>query len=135
MRLIYILLGIVLFFMSGCSEVGVAVIDEPLETIYADSNNVDAFGRLRVSEVTSSLDIKQLHDKEPLFIDELTNGTGSSSWEKASINMSTSASGDYVIRQTFQRGYYQNGKSQLILLTFDNFECKEPGEKPTFIPE
>ena len=83
--------------------------------------HLDAFGRLRVSQITSILDVKQLHDKEPLFVDEITSGTGIATVGNSSTIMETSSSGDYVVRQTFQRAFYQNGKSQNILMTFQNF--------------
>ena len=38
----------------------------------SDKNSpfADAFGRFRVSQITTQIDIKQLHDKLPLFINE-----------------------------------------------------------------
>ena len=85
-----------------------------------DNGNLDAFGRLRVSTVTSIIDIKHIYDKEPLFVDERVNGDGVATWKEAGIELNTSSSGDYVVRQTYQRAFYQNGKSQQIFLTFDN---------------
>ncbi len=98
------------------------VTNENLPTSFADTGNLDAFGRLRVSEITSILDVKHLYDKEPLFVDERTSGTGVATWKDTLVEMNTSASGDFVVRQTFQRAFYQNGKSQQIMVTFDNFE-------------
>lgn len=93
---------------------------------FPDSANFDAFQRLRVSEVTTLIDIKQLHDKQPLLIDEVLNGTGAASHSinTASTELATSTSGDYVIRQSFQRLNYQSGKSQFILMTFAGFDVE-----------
>jgi hypothetical protein len=92
---------------------------------FSDSPNLDAFQRLRVSEVTTLIDIKQLHDSQPLLIDEVTNGTGSAAHvpADAQTTMSTLVSGDYVIRQTYQRANYQSGKSHFILMTFSDFSA------------
>ena len=86
--------------------------------------SVDAFGRSRVSELTTLIDIKHLYDKQPLLVDEVLNGTATSvhSTSTSSVEMSTAASGDYAIRQTKQRLNYQNGKSQLILQTFSGLD-------------
>ena len=85
--------------------------------------SADAFGRLRVSETTTLLDIKHTNDKNPTIVDEVVNATATSvhSTTNASVLMSTAASGDYVIKQTFQRAPYFAGKSQEIYVTFDNF--------------
>lgn len=89
-----------------------------------DSGASDAFGRLRVSQITSLADIKQVYDKQSLFIDEVLNGTATSTHnaDEASVTMATAADGDYVIRQTFQRSTYQAGKSQQIAITTYGFE-------------
>jgi len=91
---------------------------------FADGPNIDAFDRLRVSEVTSLLDIKLLNDDDPLFIDTELFGTATSVYNtnEASVTMSTLADGDWAIRQTFQRTNYQSGKSQLIFMTAYNFQ-------------
>ena len=91
-----------------------------------DSANFDAFQRLRVSEVTTLIDIKQLHNKQPLLIDEILNGTATSihSTDNAATTLETSAANDYVIRQTFQRANYQSGKSHYILMTFSGLNTQ-----------
>jgi hypothetical protein len=80
----------------------------------------DAFGRLRVSEPVTIFDSKQLHSKKSLLWDEVTNGTGTSTFVEADaeVEMEVSANNDYVIRQTKRRFNYQPGKSQLIFVTF-----------------
>jgi hypothetical protein len=88
---------------------------------------MDAFGRIRVSEVTSLLDIKHITDKNSLLVDEKTNGTANSahSTTNSSVTMTTAASGDYVIRQSKQRPPYRNAKSHQLFFTFDRFELQQ----------
>src|SRR6056297_2449296 len=85
--------------------------------VYSDSPNLDAFGRLRTSEVFTMFDAKQLYDDAPLFFDTETGGAGATAWEDSVTTLSVAGNGDYAVRQTFQRFDYQNGKSQLILMT------------------
>ncbi len=88
---------------------------------YGDTPSVDAFARLRVSDNFTIFDSKQLHDKQPLFWDELLGGGATSvhSSADASVVIAVTASAsDYAIRQTKQRFNYQPGKSQLIFFTF-----------------
>jgi hypothetical protein len=92
---------------------------------YSDSPNIDAFGRLRVSTITSILDVKHNLDKNPLIVDEVTGGTCSSIFneEFARVRMSAGTSG-YVIRQTKKHATYQPGKSQLFEASFSNFQIE-----------
>lgn len=81
----------------------------------------DAFGRLRVSDPETLFDSKQIFDNQPLFWDEATTGSGTSSTysqaaARTRIAVSASTAGS-VIRQTFMRFNYQPGKSQLIFMT------------------
>jgi len=94
------------------------------EVKFSKSPNIDAFGRLRVSQVTTQFDAKQLHDALPLFIDEETIGTGASahSTTLAESQLTTAAASDAVILQTKQRFNYQSGKSQLLFWTFNNMD-------------
>lgn len=109
--------------------VSVSSIDASSNIQAADSASIDAFGRWRVSEVTTQLDIKYVLDNNPLFVDEETIGTGSSNTTGSETTMSTAAASDAVIRQTFQRGVYQSGKSAEIYRTFRGFETVINGEK------
>jgi hypothetical protein len=96
------------------------------EIEYADSPNLDAFGRLRVSEITSLIQIKHIYDKLPKQVDEATGGTATSvfSQTNANVTMSVSSNNDYVIRQTKERGIYQPGKGQLFEASFSNFQLQ-----------
>lgn len=100
-------------------------------TTTSDPNLIDAFSRQRVSQLSSLLNLTQLYDKSPLFVDEVLNGTATSvhSTTNASVTMSTVASGDYAIRQTKQRFHYFAGKSQLIFETGALFEAETNIEK------
>lgn len=93
---------------------------------WQDTGNIDAFGRARVSQVTTQFDAKQLHDNLRLFIDEETIGTGAAahSTKEARSQLTTAATSDVVILQTKQRFNYQSGKSQLVFMTFDNFQAE-----------
>ena len=88
-----------------------------------DSGSVDAFGRWRVSNLTTLFDSKQLHDKLPLFWDEDVVTSGGTTSVHSSTDANTvmtvgAASGDRIIRQTKMRFNYESGKSQLALFTF-----------------
>jgi len=93
---------------------------------YSDSPNLDAFGRLRVSEITSLLEITHVYDKQPILINEVTAGTATSVWNQsnAEVAMGVTTSGDYVIRQTKQSAVYQPGKGQLFEASFSDFNLQ-----------
>lgn len=80
--------------------------------------------RQRVSELFSQLDIKQLHDNQPLFYNVVlgNGGTNTHVPGDASSVMATTSPGDYVIVQSKQRGSYQNGKPMEIIESFIGFE-------------
>lgn len=88
---------------------------------YGDTPSIDPFDRLRVSNPYTLFDSKQIHDKQPLFWDEIISGSSTSvhSVSNACTKMTvTDSAVDHVIRQTKQRFNYQPGKGQLILMTF-----------------
>lgn len=98
---------------EGNSSLGVSV-------KFADSANVDAFGKLRVSMPYTLFDSKTLHNKSSLFWSQTAIGTGVVQFtgeSDASVTLSAAAVGDYAIRQTSQRFNYQPGKSQLAIFT------------------
>lgn len=89
---------------------------------YADSGNIDSFGRLRVSFPTTLFDSKTLHNKSSLFWSQTAVGVGAvvqftSEINDASVTLSAAGIGEYAIRQTTQRFNYQPGKSQLGIFT------------------
>ena len=94
---------------------------------YEDSSNLDAFGRLRTSNVTSLLEYKHTHDKLSLIIDEVVSGAGATSSFNptySEVNMSVTNNNEYVIRQGKSRGIYQPGKGQIIETSFSNFSLE-----------
>ena len=52
---------------------------EEINVARVDNAESDAFGRLRVSQINSQLDLKQLHDSLPLFYDQYTSQQSASS--------------------------------------------------------
>lgn len=93
-------------------------------TTFPDTSNFDAFGRFRVSQITSLMDVKLLGDAGDSIIDTVSGGGGLTTYDidDSSITLSTASDGDYIIRQTFQVNPYQAGKSQSILMTFSGFQ-------------
>lgn len=93
-----------------------------IQTQYADSPSIDAFGRSRVSSPETLFNSKQIFDNSPLFFDDQqTSGSGTTSTYSnatASSTLAVSAStAGTRIRQTFQRFNYQPGKSHLVIIT------------------
>jgi hypothetical protein len=86
----------------------------------------DAFYRIRTSQVTSALDVKYHSDNQPLLVSQVLNGTASSTFSDAdaSVTLATAANGDYAIRQTFERGIYQNGKGVTVEFTTTSFQLQ-----------
>lgn len=91
------------------------------EMKYADTANLDSFGRLRVSQTTTLMDMKHLFDSQSLLVDEKVGAGATSSWADSCVTMSTSAPGGYVVRQSIKAAPYQSGKSQLVEASFSNF--------------
>lgn len=87
-----------------------------------DEPQLDAFNRLRISQVETIFDSKLIYDNSPLFWDDIQeSGTATSthSTAKASVTLGVNTNTAGVrIRQTKMRFHYQPGKSQLILKTF-----------------
>jgi len=87
-----------------------------------DNSTGDAFGRLRVSNLTTLFDSKQINDNMPLFWDdqEISGGSTTSTYNtnqaSTTLAVANTTAGKRV-RQTFQRFNYQPGKSQLVVLT------------------
>jgi len=68
------------------------------------NGQTDSFGRLRTSQLTSLIDIKQTYGQMPLIVDQVQNGNGSSTYNtnEASTTLGVLDSGDYAISQTKQ---------------------------------
>ena len=84
----------------------------------APGSQKDAFDRLRVSEPTELFSTACEFDAQPLFYENVLVSGGSASYDAStvSVNLSVSASGDKVIRQS-RYIRYRPGKSQQILVT------------------
>lgn len=91
---------------------------------FADNADVDAFGRLRVSQINQLFDAKHLNNKLSILFNEEVNGTATSIFDNANscINMNVSSNNDYSIRQSYMRFNYQTGKSHLIKMTCSNLK-------------
>jgi hypothetical protein len=85
---------------------------------YADTPNLDAFGRLRVSQPITLFDSKTIYNKERYFWNSrqkdateifLTN-------DSSRFAIITAANG-YYVKETYRCFQYQPGKSQLCLVT------------------
>ncbi len=88
---------------------------------YKDSRNIDAFGRLRVSNPTTIWDSQFEYTAHPLFYDQTTanNGTISHNAPHSSVDLNAATdSGSKAILQSFEYFRYQPGKSQQINMTF-----------------
>lgn len=96
------------------------------EIKYSDSPDLDAFGRLRTSNVTSLIELKHVHDKLPLLVDEVIGGSATSVYQKANaqVVMTVFNTGDCVIRQSKSRAIYQPGKGQIFEASFGNFQIQ-----------
>ena len=86
---------------------------------FGDNSSVDAFGRLRVSQPYTLLDSKNIYFKNTLLFDEVLNGTATSTFSAydSCVDLRTTATNDYVIRQTRVRYNYQPGKSMQYMFT------------------
>ena len=93
----------------------------PIQGLPKLSPATDAFGRTRVSEPVGLFASQAEYDDLPLIFDEVTSGTGSSTHlpDESAIQLDVgTASGDRILRRTFQHIRYQPSKSQEIFLTF-----------------
>lgn len=91
-----------------------------IKTGVVAEGNLDAFGRLKVSEPVNLFDSQMQYDKQPLLWAEKLVGTGSVTHhiDESSADLTVgTASGDRVVRQTRDYIRYQPGKSQSIFCT------------------
>jgi hypothetical protein len=101
--------------------------DFPKTTVaYSDSANIDAFGRLRVSQKTNLISVMQTFDELPYVLDTEILGAASSTYDysRSSSLMATSGSDAFVIRQTYERSVYIPGTSLTNDWTFSNFQVE-----------
>jgi hypothetical protein len=89
-------------------------------TVSIGGTNLDAFGRLRVSQPYTLFDSQNRYAADPQFdTSTATGGTATHLSNESSVSMAvTTTSGSEVVRQTFRVFPYQPGKSLLMLATF-----------------
>lgn len=107
--------------MSGTITAGKILLTDNgnIQVISGVNGNSDAYDRLRVSEPNSLFQIHHVFGKEADFIDEITSGSGTSTYNTNSyIQMALADSGTgKVIRQSFEYVPYQLGKSKIMFFT------------------
>lgn len=90
------------------------------EISYKNSPNVDAFGRLRVSNPLTLFDSSHRFDDNGLWsTSTATSGTATFNSSQGLVDLAvTAASGSEVVRESTKIFSYQPGKSLLVLSTF-----------------
>ena len=107
------------FFSVGSAGVtNVAITGQPIsvDATYADSFNIDAFGRLRTSDTGQRLDVEFRYDKQTPFFDEITtNGTVTFNGNTRDLTLSLADAVDSsrAIMSSYPV-HYTPGNSQLI---------------------
>lgn len=93
----------------------------PAPVFFADSPNIDAFGRLRVSNPQTIFDSQLQYNLAPIQWETVTTAGGSAAHlpnESAARLRVDTTSNASCLRQTYQYHRYQPSKSQNILMTF-----------------
>lgn len=117
MRRISILVIIAVLMAAGLATAGSLI---SREFSYADSENLDAFGRLRVSSPFNIFEVQFTYDLQPLFFEESnTNGDTTHVPNSSAARLSTggTASGNKAIFQSRPYFRYQPGKSGSVVWT------------------
>lgn len=88
------------------------------KVMLADSTNLDAFGRLRVSEPVTLYESTLISDDQPLLFD--TSGSGNAVYlpNESMTRLDVSSAGQYEIRQSHFFSHYQPGKSLTCIISF-----------------
>lgn len=91
------------------------------EIRYADSENLDAFGRLRISEPFNIFEMQFTYDIQLLFFEKSNTGGGDTTHvpalSTARLSTGGTTSGDGAVFQTKQYFRYQPGKGQFVVWT------------------
>lgn len=103
---------------------GYNIIDN--EITIKDSPNIDAFGRLRVSNPLTIFSNQFTYDPSPLIFEEVTNNVAQTDLKYDTTNKLVkpqikpgSLAGNYMYAQSYEYIPYQPGRSQLVFLTFN----------------
>ena len=91
----------------------------PIEVTYG-GGNIDAFGRLRISNPLTIFDSQNRYQKDNQFDESTaTGGTVTYSLNESTVNMNvTTTSGSEAVRQSYRVMPYQPGKGLLFMGTF-----------------
>lgn len=94
------------------------------EVTIADSANLDAFSRLRVSQPTAVFDAQLTYDLQPTIFEQITAETGAAitydaTNRQALMTFAGTPTGGKAYMQTFEHFRYQPLKSQLVAVTFN----------------
>lgn len=92
-----------------------------VKTSFKNTANIDSGGRLRVSQITTLFDGKILNSDDTNLFGNV--GTGTGLYQNSTYKMSVT-SGQYLIRSSKFYLPYFSGKSQMIEMTFDNFQTQ-----------
>ena len=92
-----------------------------------ERQSIDAGNRLRVSQISTLIDIKQINDNQPLLFDRKNVGSGSQAYAKADggVTMSVTGGTDAAICQSKMFAPYYSGKSQFMEITFNDMSLEE----------
>lgn len=116
------LLSILRIYFNQLDNLLERIVDGSATTVPVSigGTNVDAFGRLRVSQPYTLFDSQNRYAADNQFDVALT-GTGATSFlpNEAAVNMAVTAMGvGSVVRQSYRSFPYQPGKGLLVLATF-----------------
>lgn len=92
--------------------------------VYADTPDLDAFGRLRTSSPTFVFDQQFTYDLAPLIYEQITNGSGAtvahdSTNRNVLLTFASTPTGGKAFMQSFEHFRYQPGRSQQVFITFN----------------
>jgi hypothetical protein len=98
------------------------------DVILADSANLDAFSRLRVSNPLILFNSQLTYDLAPILLEQLVSGLGATITHDATnrcalMTFSSTPTGGKAYMQSFEYLPYQPGRSQLIFVTFNMIEA------------
>lgn len=116
------LLSILRIYFNQLDNILERIVDASSTTVPVSigGTNVDAFGRLRVSQPYTLFDSQNRYAADNQF-DVATTGTGATSFlsNEAAVKMEVTAGGvGSVVRQSYRSFPYQPGKGLLLLATF-----------------
>ena len=106
------------------TEVGIRAGETTPVIVNFPTTGTDSFGRVRISDPFTLFENSHIIDKRPLIWDEQITGGATSTYQTntSSVDMTVSASGQEVIRQTRRYIPYYKGKSQIIDMTFKHHQ-------------